>query len=108
MFLLVHGHFEENCIPDGFLFKRAFQIRMKKGMQVLSNDIPCHMHSVVHSSLCISSCAAPCIPTPCCATTTAEHIGPCTTKVLKCEHGELIRSYHAGNMQLTVSHEELI
>ncbi|DBA88901.1 TPA: hypothetical protein ACH3X2_000142 [Trebouxia sp. C0005] len=34
MFLLVHGHFEENCIPDGFLFKRAFQIRMKKGMQV--------------------------------------------------------------------------
>ncbi|KAL0028173.1 hypothetical protein WJX77_012193 [Trebouxia sp. C0004] len=34
MFLLVHGHFEDNCIPDGFLFKRGFQIRMKKGMQV--------------------------------------------------------------------------
>lgn len=34
MFLLVHGQFEENCIPDGFVFKRGFQIRMKKGMQV--------------------------------------------------------------------------
>ena len=51
MFLLVHGHFEENCIPDGFLFKRGFQIRMKKGMQVLSKDSPCHMHYVLHSSI---------------------------------------------------------
>ncbi len=49
MFLLVHGHFEENCIPDGFLFKRGFQIRMKKGTQVLSIDIPCHLHYVLGS-----------------------------------------------------------
>ena len=34
MFLLVCGHFQEGCIPAGFMYKRGFQIRMKKGMQV--------------------------------------------------------------------------
>ena len=91
MFLLVHGRFEENCIPDGFLFKRAFQIRMKKGMQVLSKDVPCHMQHVLHSSLCTFICAAPCQPTPCCVTTTSKRIVPCITKQLNYEHSELIR-----------------
>ncbi len=59
MFLLVHGRFEENCIPDEFLFKRAFQIRAKKGMQVLSIHVPCHMHYVLHSSfVCVRLCSA--------------------------------------------------
>ena len=34
VFLLVHGDFPDESIPVGFIFKRGFQIRMQKGLQV--------------------------------------------------------------------------
>lgn len=34
MFLLIHGQFPEDSISSGFLYKRGFQLRMKKGLQV--------------------------------------------------------------------------
>ena len=36
MFLLACSSLQEDCIPAGFLYKRGFQIRMKKGTQVRS------------------------------------------------------------------------
>lgn len=49
MFLLACSSLQEECIPAGFLYKRGFQIRMKKGTQVRS--LPAmYMHMSLYTS----------------------------------------------------------
>ena len=43
VFLLACGSLQEDSIPAGFIYKRGFQIRMKKGIQARTHNTTVHV-----------------------------------------------------------------